>query len=120
MILAGVAKTEENPVCYEILAVTRSTYRQCGRPLSVPPGLETKLDGIFLISLIQGDAASPLSRGWHQTTVAVSKACVVDLRPRTNCVLVSQRLCWRILDARRRASKAASMVTKNSDGTTMT
>jgi hypothetical protein len=64
----GVAKTEENiQFEYEIIAVTAELgiARWRASFVRVPPGLETKLDGIFLIALEEGRCVS-LREWWHK------------------------------------------------------
>src|SRR5256885_16804399 len=66
---AGVAKTEERiRFDYEILAVTaeHGIARWRASLVRVPPGLETKLDGIFLISLDSAARCRSLREWWHQ------------------------------------------------------
>jgi uncharacterized protein (TIGR02246 family) len=66
---AGVAKTEERiQFDYEILAVTaeRGIARWRASFTRVPPGLETKLDGIFLIVLDSEGRCRSLHEWWHK------------------------------------------------------
>ncbi len=64
-----VARTEENiQFGYEILAVTPEAgiARWWASFLRVPPGLQTKLDGIFLISLAADGRCQSLREWWHK------------------------------------------------------
>ncbi len=66
---ASVAKTEETiQFNYEILAVTTEygIARWWASFVRVPPGLETKLDGIFLISLDSEGRCRSLREWWHK------------------------------------------------------
>jgi uncharacterized protein (TIGR02246 family) len=67
---AGVAKTEKKiQFDYEILAVTAEQHgiaRWWASFVRVPPGLETKLDGIFLISLDSEGRCRSLREWWHK------------------------------------------------------
>jgi hypothetical protein len=66
---AGVAKTEEKiQFGYEILAVTTEygIARWWASFVRVPPGLETKLDGIFLIVLDSWGRCRSLREWWHK------------------------------------------------------
>jgi len=66
---AGVAKTEEKiQFDYEIVAVTAELgiARWRASFVRVPPGLETKLDGIFLISLDSEGRCQSLREWWHK------------------------------------------------------
>ncbi len=66
---AGVARTEEKiQFEYEILAVTaeHGIARWWASFVRVPPGLETKLDGIFLISLDSAGRCRSLREWWHK------------------------------------------------------
>jgi hypothetical protein len=66
---ASVAKTEEEiQFNYEILAVTaeQGIARWWASFVRVPPGLETKLDGIFLISLDSEGRCRSLREWWHK------------------------------------------------------
>ncbi|OLB19827.1 MAG: hypothetical protein DMG47_03360 [Acidobacteria bacterium] len=66
---AGVAKTEERiRFDYEILAVTaeHGIARWRASFVRVPPGLKTKLDGIFLISLDSAGRCRSLREWWHK------------------------------------------------------
>jgi uncharacterized protein (TIGR02246 family) len=65
----GVAKTEENiQFEYEIIAVTAELgiARWRASFVRVPPGLETKLDGIFLIALDEEGRCVSLREWWHK------------------------------------------------------
>jgi hypothetical protein len=64
-----VARTEENiKFGYEILAVNpgRNIARWSASFVRVPPGLHTKLDGIFLISLDEEGHCKSLQEWWHK------------------------------------------------------
>jgi len=64
-----VARTEENiRFGYEILGVDpkRSIARWSASFVRVPPGLQTKLDGIFLISLDEEGRCKSLKEWWHK------------------------------------------------------
>jgi uncharacterized protein (TIGR02246 family) len=66
---AGVAKTEENiHFEYEIIAITaeHGVARWRASFVRVPPGLDTKLDGIFLISLDSDGRCQSLREWWHK------------------------------------------------------
>jgi len=66
---AGVAKTEEKiQFDYEILAVTadHGIATWWASFVRVPPGLETKLHGIFLIALDSGGRCQSLREWWHK------------------------------------------------------
>jgi uncharacterized protein (TIGR02246 family) len=66
---AGVAKTEERiQFNYEVIAVTaeKGVARWWASFVIVPLGLETKLDGIFLISLDSNGRCRSLSEWWHK------------------------------------------------------
>lgn len=66
---AGVAKTEENiHFGYEIIAITaeHGVARWRASFVRVPPGLDTKLDGIFLISLDSDGRCQSLREWWHK------------------------------------------------------
>ena len=66
---AGVAKTEGKiQFDYEILAVSaeHGIARWRASFVRVPPGLETKLDGIFLISLDSERRCQSLREWWHK------------------------------------------------------
>ncbi|OLB39004.1 MAG: hypothetical protein AUH11_05305 [Acidobacteria bacterium 13_2_20CM_57_17] len=66
---AGVAKTEEKiQFDYEILAVTaeHGITRWRASFVRVPPGLQTKLDGIFLIVLDSAGRCQSLREWWHK------------------------------------------------------
>ncbi len=66
---AGVANTEEKiQFDYEILAITaeHGIARWRASFVRVPPGLETKLDGIFLISLDSGGRCQSLREWRHK------------------------------------------------------
>jgi hypothetical protein len=65
----GVAKTEENiEFDFEIVAVTAelgvATWRASF--VRVPPRLQTKLDGIFLIALDSDGRCQSLREWWHK------------------------------------------------------
>src|SRR3989440_11695698 len=65
----GVAKTEEEiQFDYEILAVTaeHGIARWRASFVRVPPGLQTKLDGIFLIVLNSAGRCLSLREWWHK------------------------------------------------------
>jgi uncharacterized protein (TIGR02246 family) len=65
----NVAQTEQNiQFGYEILAVTpdRGIARWWSSFVIVPPGLQTKLDGIFLISLDETGRCRSLREWWHK------------------------------------------------------
>ncbi len=65
----GVAKTEERiQFGYEILAVNSELgiARWWASFVRVPPGLATKLDGIFLISLDSNGLCQSLREWWHK------------------------------------------------------
>jgi nuclear transport factor 2 (NTF2) superfamily protein len=65
----GTTKTEEKiQFDSEILAVTEEhgIARWRASFVRVPPGLETKLDGIFLISLNSGSRCRCLREWWHK------------------------------------------------------
>ena len=64
-----VARTEENiQFGYEVLAVTSEVgiARWWASLVIVPPGLQTKLDGIFLISLDADGHCRSLREWWHK------------------------------------------------------
>jgi uncharacterized protein (TIGR02246 family) len=64
-----VARTEENiQFGYEILSVTpeHGIARWWASFVIVPPGLHTKLDGIFLISLDGAGRCRSLREWWHK------------------------------------------------------
>jgi nuclear transport factor 2 (NTF2) superfamily protein len=64
-----VARTEENiRFGYEILVanVERKIARWSASFIRVPPGLKTKLDGIFLISLDEKGLCKTLQEWWHK------------------------------------------------------
>jgi uncharacterized protein (TIGR02246 family) len=66
---SGVARTEENiQFGYEILAVTsdHGIARWWASFVRVPPGLPTKLDGIFLITLDADGRCASLREWWHK------------------------------------------------------
>ncbi len=66
---AGVATTEESiQFDYEILAVTpeQGIARWRASFVRVPPGLKTKLDGIFMISLDSAGRCRSLREWWHK------------------------------------------------------
>lgn len=65
----GVAKTEEKiQFDFEVLAVTseHGIARWQASFVRVPPGLETKLDGIFLIRLDSSGRCKSLREWWHK------------------------------------------------------
>lgn len=65
----GVAQTEENiQFDYEILAVTaeHGIARWRASFVRVPPGLPTKLDGIFVITLDSGGLCQSLREWWQK------------------------------------------------------
>jgi hypothetical protein len=65
----NVAQTEQDiQFRYEILAVTpeRGITRWWASFVRVPPGLQTKLDGIFLISLDENGHCHSLREWWHK------------------------------------------------------
>jgi len=65
----GVAKTEDKiRFSYEIVAVTpeHGIARWWASFVRVPPGLETRLDGIFLISLDSEGHCLSLREWWHK------------------------------------------------------
>jgi hypothetical protein len=64
-----VAQTQQNiQFGYEILAVTpeHGIVRWWASFVIVPPGLPTKLDGIFLISLDENGRCHSLREWWHK------------------------------------------------------
>lgn len=64
-----VAQTEENiEFGYEVLAVTpaQGMARWWACFVIVPPGLKTKLDGIFVIALDERGKCSRLREWWHK------------------------------------------------------
>jgi len=64
-----VARTQEQILFdYEILAVNAEygIARWWASFVRVPPGLPTKLDGIFLISLNAGGRCTSLREWWHK------------------------------------------------------
>jgi len=64
-----VAQTEQTiQFGYEILAVTpeHGVARWWASFVIVPPGLQTKLDGIFLISLDENSRCHSLREWWHK------------------------------------------------------
>jgi hypothetical protein len=66
---AGVARTEEQiQFDYEIVAVTAEVgvARWRASFVRVPPGLQTILDGIFLISLNSEGRCKSLREWWHK------------------------------------------------------
>lgn len=66
---SGVARTEKNiQFGYEILAVTsdHGIARWWASFVRVPPGLPTKLDGIFLITLDADGRCTSLREWWHK------------------------------------------------------
>jgi hypothetical protein len=65
----NVARTEQNiQFGYEILALTpdHGIARWWSSFVIVPPGLQTKLDGIFLISLDENGRCRSLREWWHK------------------------------------------------------
>ena len=65
----GVAKTEERiHFEYEVIAVTAESgvARWQASFVIVPPGLETKLDGIFVVSLTSDGRCKSLREWWHK------------------------------------------------------
>jgi SnoaL-like protein len=65
----NVARTQQNiQFGYEILAVTpdHGIARWWASFVIVPPGLQTKLDGIFLISLNGNGRCVSLREWWHK------------------------------------------------------
>ena len=65
----GVAKTEQGiQFGYEVIAVTaeHGIARWWASFVRVPPGLETKLDGIFLICLDSNGLCQSLREWWHK------------------------------------------------------
>jgi hypothetical protein len=65
----NVAQTEQNiQFGYEILSVTpeQGIARWWASFVRVPPGLQTKLDGIFLISLDEHGRCHSLREWWHK------------------------------------------------------
>jgi len=65
----GITQTEEGiRFGFEILAVTSDfgIARWCVSFIINPPGLTTKLDGIFLISLDAADRCKSLKEWWHK------------------------------------------------------
>jgi hypothetical protein len=66
---AHVAHTQQNiQFGYEILAVTpeQGIARWWASFVIIPPGLQTKLDGIFLISLDENARCRSLREWWHK------------------------------------------------------
>jgi hypothetical protein len=66
---SNVARTEQDiQFGYEILAVTQESgiARWWGSFLIVPQGLQTKLDGIFLIALDADGRCRSLREWWHK------------------------------------------------------
>jgi uncharacterized protein (TIGR02246 family) len=64
-----VAQTQQNiQFRYEILAITpdHGVARWWASFVIVPPGLQTKLDGIFLISLDENGRCQSLREWWHK------------------------------------------------------
>jgi hypothetical protein len=64
-----VTRTEENiQFGFEVLAVTADfgIARWWASFLRVPPGLQTKLDGIFVISLDASGRCTSLREWWHK------------------------------------------------------
>lgn len=65
----GVARTEENiRFEYEILVASReqNIARWSASFVIVPQGLQTRLDGIFLISLDEDGRCKSLQEWWHK------------------------------------------------------
>lgn len=65
----GVAKTEQGiQFDYEVIAVTAEygIARWWASFVRMPPGLETKLDGIFLICLDSNGRCQSLREWWHK------------------------------------------------------
>jgi SnoaL-like protein len=65
----NVAQTEENiQFGYEIVAVTpeQGIARWWASFVRVPPGLQTKLDGIFIIALDGQGKCTQLREWWHK------------------------------------------------------
>ena len=65
----GVTSTEENiRFDHQILAVTEEfgIARWCASFVRIPPGLNTKLDGIFVISLDRSGRCQSLRESWHK------------------------------------------------------
>ena len=65
----GVAKTEERiQFDYEVLAVTaeHGIARWWASFIRTPPGLDTRLDGIFLITLDADGRCLSLREWWHK------------------------------------------------------
>lgn len=65
----GVAKTQERiHFDYEVIAVTaeKGVARWRASFVIVPPGLETKLDGIFVVSLNSDGRCQSLREWWHK------------------------------------------------------
>ncbi len=68
----NVAQTQQDiHFGYEILAVTpeHGIARWWASFVIVPPGLQTKLDGIFLISLDENGRCHSLREWWHKQQV---------------------------------------------------
>jgi uncharacterized protein (TIGR02246 family) len=64
-----VARTEKEISCrYEVLAVTEQygIARWQASFIRIPPGLATKLDGVFVISLNAQGKCSSLREWWHK------------------------------------------------------
>ena len=64
-----VARTEQDiRFGYEVLAVTAEfgIARWCASFIRIPPWLDTKLDGIFLISLDANGKCRSLREWWHK------------------------------------------------------
>ena len=92
---AGVAKTEEKiRFDFKILADTaeHGIAKWWASFVRVPPGLETKLDGIFLISLDSGGRYGSGGINGGKASASVRARSGVD---GPTALLVSQRLCWR-------------------------
>jgi len=67
-----VAQTEQTiQFGYEILAVTpeHGIARWWASFVIVPPGLQTKLDGIFIISLDENSRCHSLREWWHKQQI---------------------------------------------------
>jgi len=65
----GIAKTQEGiQFDFEIVAVTpaHGIARWWASFVRVPPGLETRLDGIFLIALDSDGRCQSLREWWHK------------------------------------------------------
>jgi ketosteroid isomerase-like protein len=65
----GVANTESDiSFCYEVLAVTKdfAIAHWEASFVRTPPGLPTKLDGIFVIRLSEAGKCDSLREWWHK------------------------------------------------------